>query len=72
MRQEYQAFRRIVHNSAVPTIRFHDLRHTHGSLFLKDGIPVKVVSERLGHANIASRCRPTSTSCPACRPTACP
>jgi len=25
----------------------------HGSLLIKDGIPVKVVSERLGHANIA-------------------
>ena len=49
----YEAFRRIVHNAAVPAIRFHDLRHTHGSLLIKDGIPVKVVSERLGHANIA-------------------
>jgi integrase len=49
----YEAFRRIVHNAAVPTIRFHDLRHTHGSLLIKDGIPLKVVSERLGHANIA-------------------
>ncbi len=49
----YEAFRRIVHNAAVPRIRFHDLRHTHGSLLIKDGIPPKVVSERLGHANIA-------------------
>ncbi len=49
----YEAFRRIVHNAGVPTIRFHDLRHTHGSLLIKEGIPVKVVSERLGHANIA-------------------
>ncbi len=49
----YEAFRRIVHNAGVPTIRFHDLRHTHGSLLIREGIPVKVVSERLGHANIA-------------------
>lgn len=49
----YESFRRIVHNARVPAIRFHDLRHTHGSLLIKDGIPVKVVSERLGHANIA-------------------
>ena len=49
----YEAFRRIVHNADVPTIRFHDLRHTHGSLLIKEGVPVKVVSERLGHANIA-------------------
>jgi integrase len=49
----YEAFRRIVHRSGVPTVRFHDLRHTHGSLLIKEGVPVKVVSERLGHANIA-------------------
>lgn len=49
----YEAFRRVVHNAGIPAIRFHDLRHTHGSLLIKDGIPVKVVSERLGHADIA-------------------
>lgn len=49
----YEAFRRIVHNADVPAIRVHDLRHTHGSLLIKEGVPVKVVSERLGHANIA-------------------
>lgn len=49
----HQAFRRIVDNAGVPTLRFHDLRHTHGTLLIKEGIPVKVVSERLGHANIA-------------------
>lgn len=49
----YEAFRRIVHNADIPTIRFHDLRHTHGSLLIKEGVPVKVVSERLGHAQIA-------------------
>jgi integrase len=42
-----------VHNAGVPTIRLHELRHTHGSLLIRHGIPVKVVSERLGHANIA-------------------
>lgn len=49
----YEAFRRIVCRSGVPTVRFHDLRHTHGSLLIKEGVPVKVVSERLGHANVA-------------------
>ena len=49
----YEAFRQIVHNAGVPTIRFNDLRHTHGSLLIQDGTPVKVVSERLDHANIA-------------------
>jgi integrase len=49
----YQTFKRIVANAGVPEIRFHELRHTHGSLLIKDGVPVKVVSERLGHAHIA-------------------
>lgn len=49
----YQAFQRIVNNADVPPLRFHDLRHTHGSLLIKEGVPVKVVSERLGHAHIA-------------------
>jgi integrase len=31
-------------------IRVHDLRHTHASLMLRAGVPVKVVSERLGHS----------------------
>jgi len=37
----------------VPTISLHDLRHTHATLLLKARVPVKVVSERLGHANVA-------------------
>jgi integrase len=49
----YDAFRRMVHNASVPTMRFHDLRHTNGSLLIKEGVPVKVVSERPGHAHIA-------------------
>lgn len=34
------------------SIRFHDARHTHASLMLKQGIHPKVVQERLGHSNI--------------------
>jgi integrase len=32
-------------------IRFHDLRHTHASLGLAAGVPIKVMSERLGHSS---------------------
>jgi len=37
----------------IPLIRFHDLRHTHATLLLKEGINVKVVSERLGHSSVS-------------------
>ncbi len=48
-----QIFDRLVARLELPKIRLHDLRHTHASLLIKDGEPVKVVSERLGHANPA-------------------
>ena len=35
----------------VPRIRFHDLRHTHASLLVANGVPIKVVTERLGHSH---------------------
>lgn len=35
----------------LPYIRFHDLRHTAATLLLPQDMPVKVVSEMLGHAN---------------------
>ena len=43
--------RRALGDDAVPAIRLHDLRHTHASVLLSSGVPVKVVSERLGHAS---------------------
>jgi integrase len=48
-----QEFRALVREAPVPIIRLHDLRHTHASLLLADGVPIKVVSERLGHTTIA-------------------
>jgi integrase len=37
----------------LPFIRLHDLRHTHATLLLQAGVPIKVVSERLGHSRVA-------------------
>lgn len=31
---------------------FHDLRHTHATLLLKQGVNIKVISERLGHSTV--------------------
>ncbi len=48
-----QAFERITNRAGVPRVQLHDVRHTHGTLLIKAGVPVKVVSERLGHSNPA-------------------
>jgi integrase len=43
--------------AGVPRIRFHDLRHTAATLMIAAGVPVKVVSEMLGHADVATTLR---------------
>lgn len=48
-----QLLERKVAKIDVPKISLHDLRQTHATLLLKAGVPVKVVSERLGHVNVA-------------------
>ncbi|HHW15667.1 MAG TPA: site-specific integrase [Firmicutes bacterium] len=46
-------FKCLLKRAGLPeTIRFHDLRHTHATLLLKQGVHPKIVSERLGHSSI--------------------
>jgi integrase len=40
--------------AGVKVIRFHDARHTHATILLKQGIHPKIVQERLGHSNIST------------------
>jgi site-specific recombinase XerD/predicted RNA-binding Zn-ribbon protein involved in translation (DUF1610 family) len=46
-------WRQAVKKTMLPTIRLHDLRHTHATLALQAGVHPKVVSERLGHATVS-------------------
>ncbi len=44
-----QAFERLIAKLDLPRIRLHDLRHTHATIAMSAGVPIKVISERLGH-----------------------
>ncbi len=46
-------FVRSAERAGLPAIRLHDVRHSYASAALAANVPAKVVSERLGHANIA-------------------
>jgi len=48
-----KALDRLIEATGVRRITFHGLRHTHISHQLMDGVHVKVVSERAGHANVS-------------------
>jgi integrase len=39
--------------AGVRRIRFHDARHTHAVLMLRQGVHPKIVQERLGHSSLA-------------------
>ena len=45
-------FNVLVKAAGAPRIRLHDLRHTHATMLLKEGVHLKIVSERLGHGGI--------------------
>jgi integrase len=47
-------FATFLERNRLPKVRFHDLRHAAGSIMLKNGVPMHVVSRILGHSNIAT------------------
>ncbi len=46
-------WREAVARAGLPAIRLHDARHTAATMLLRAGVPVKVVAQRLGHADVA-------------------
>ena len=38
----------------LPPVRFHDLRHSHATQLLADGVHPKIAQERLGHSSITT------------------
>lgn len=51
-RQLDKVYRSLTDAAGLPRIRFHDLRHTSASLLVRQGVPAKVVADRLGHADV--------------------
>ena len=45
-------FAKVLKKNSLTHIRFHDLRHINATLMLKNNIPAKIASERLGHSTI--------------------
>ncbi|MFJ8452761.1 site-specific integrase [Bacillus paramycoides] len=48
-----RTFKGLIQKANLPNIRFHDLRHTHATSLLLEGINPKVVAERLGHSKVS-------------------
>lgn len=48
-----RSFKPLLEKAGLPSIRFHDLRHTTATLLLKQEVPPKHVSELLGHTTVA-------------------
>ena len=48
-----KVFRKAVRSLGLGHVRLHDMRHTHATLMLQQGIHPKIVSERLGHSSVA-------------------
>jgi len=50
---DYKAFRRLLRQAGLRSVRLHDLRHTAASLLLAQNVPARVVMEVLGHSQIS-------------------
>jgi len=51
-RNVLRRFQKICEANALPKLRIYDLRHTHASLLIHEGVHPKRISERLGHSSI--------------------
>ena len=54
MNGEYlnNTFRKLLNESGFKGMHLHDLRHANASILINSGVPMKVVSEHLGHSSV--------------------
>lgn len=51
-RRVTEMFELLTKKADLPKIRFHDLRHSHASMLLNNGVNAKIGAERLGHSSV--------------------
>ncbi len=49
----HSTFKGMLREAGLPSIRYHDLRHTAATLLLAQGIDVRTIMETLGHAQVS-------------------
>ena len=49
-----RSFHPLLVQAGLPSIRFHDLRHTAATVMLGTGVHPKIASEMLGHATVGT------------------
>ena len=49
----YHAFKMMLEKCGLPDVRFHDLRHSYATLCIDLNVPIKTLSQSLGHSSTA-------------------
>ena len=49
-----RTWKRVIRNAGVGHVRFHDLRHASATYHLREGVPIQMVSQRLGHSRTST------------------
>lgn len=50
----YDRFKKVLKDAGLPDIRFHDLRHSCATILLEMDVPIKVISNMLGHSSMST------------------